>query len=54
MDSTFLGTRVPVWLKLNGPGGRPPGIELLNCNTRVTELLENLGALHLSRPCPGR
>ena len=47
MDSTFLGTLAQFGLKLNSGNGCPPGIELLNCNTRVTELLENLGALHL-------
>jgi anti-sigma B factor antagonist len=53
MDSTFLGTLAQFGLKLNGPGGSPPGIELLNCNTRVTELLENLGALHLFKTFSG-
>jgi anti-sigma B factor antagonist len=54
MDSTFLGTLAQFGLKLSaaGPGG-PPGIELLNCNTRVTELLENLGALHLFKTLTG-
>ena len=54
MDSTFLGTLAQFGLKLNGSGnGGPPGIELLNCNTRVTELLENLGALHLFKTLSG-
>ncbi len=54
MDSTFLGTLAQFGLKLN-PGGntRPPGIELLNGNTRVTELLENLGVLHLFKILSG-
>jgi anti-sigma B factor antagonist len=54
MDSTFLGTLAQFGLKLNaaGPSG-PAGIELLNCNTRVTELLENLGALHLFKTLTG-
>jgi anti-sigma B factor antagonist len=54
MDSTFLGTLAQFGLKLSaaGPGG-PPGIELLNSNTRVTELLENLGALHLFKTLTG-
>jgi anti-sigma B factor antagonist len=48
MDSTFLGTLAQFGLKLNTAADTcPPGIELLNCNARVTELLENLGALHL-------
>jgi anti-sigma B factor antagonist len=48
MDSTFLGILSQFGLKLNPAGatGRR-GIELLNPNPRVTELLENLGALHL-------
>jgi anti-anti-sigma regulatory factor len=54
MDSTFLGTLAQFGLKLNGAGaGKPPGIELLNCNTRVTELLENLGALNLFKTLSG-
>ena len=54
MDSTFLGTLAQFGLKLNGAGDSgPPGIELLNCNTRVTELLENLGALHLFKTLSG-
>ncbi len=48
MDSTFLGVLAQFGLKLN-PASMPAkrGIELLNPNTRVTELLENLGALQL-------
>jgi hypothetical protein len=39
---------------LNAAGANcPPGIELLNCNMRVTELLENLGALHLFKTLSG-
>jgi anti-sigma B factor antagonist len=54
MDSTFLGTLAQFGLKLNAGGpGSPPGIELLNCNARVTELLENLGALHLFKTLSG-
>ena len=48
MDSTFLGTLAQFGLKLNpASGSGQPGIELLNANARVTELLENLGALPL-------
>jgi len=43
MDSTFLGILAGFGMKLN-PGGEK-GIELYNANTRVSELLENLGAL---------
>src|SRR6267142_6868375 len=48
MDSTFLGILSGFGLKLNpASGAGQPGIELLNSNTRVTELLETLGVLHL-------
>jgi anti-anti-sigma factor len=48
MDSTFLGVLAGCGMKLN-PKGAPTerGIELLNASERVTELLENLGAVHL-------
>jgi anti-sigma B factor antagonist len=48
MDSTFLGVLAQFGLKMN-PTDAPgkTGIELLNPNTRVAELLENLGALQL-------
>jgi anti-anti-sigma regulatory factor len=54
MDSTFLGILSGFGLKLN-PSGSPDkcGIELLNPNPRVTELLENLGALHLFKLITG-
>ena len=50
MDSTFLGVLAGFGMKLN-PKGAPAerGIELLNATTRVAELLENLGAVHLFR-----
>ena len=54
MDSTFLGILAGFGLKLNqtgAPDGR--GIELLNPNSRIAELLENLGALHLFRVTMG-
>ena len=49
MDSTFLGVLAGFGLKLsagNGEQGRH-GIELLNPNARITELLDTLGVLHL-------
>ena len=48
MDSTFLGVLSGFGMKLN-PNGTPAerGIELHNATTRVSELLENLGAAHL-------
>jgi anti-sigma B factor antagonist len=54
MDSTFLGILSGFGLKLN-PAAAPDkcGIELLNPNPRVTELLENLGTLHLFKMTAG-
>lgn len=48
MDSTFLGVLAGFGIKLN-PQGAPAekGIELVNTTARVTELLENLGTIHL-------
>ena len=50
MDSTFLGVLAGFGLRLspapNGPNGNT-GIELLNPTPRISELLENLGILHL-------
>ena len=53
MDSTFLGVLAQFGLKLNAPNGSKPGLELSNPNARVTELLENLGALHLFKTLSG-
>jgi anti-sigma B factor antagonist len=54
MDSTFLGVLAGFGIKLNQAGAPgEPGIELLNANARVTELLENLGALHLFKTTSG-
>jgi len=54
MDSTFLGTLAQFGLKLNSANGAAsPGIELMNANARVTELLENLGALSLFKTRAG-
>src|SRR5215831_15340176 len=51
MDSTFLGVLAGFGLQLGPPsadnGGQ--GIELLNPNARIRELLETLGVLHLFR-----
>ena len=49
MDSTFLGVLAGLGLKLNPSPGGPAdsAIELLNPNARVSDLLENLGVLHL-------
>jgi anti-sigma B factor antagonist len=53
MDSTFLGILSQFGLKLNPDAASKPGIELLNANPRVTELLENLGVLHLFKTISG-
>ena len=54
MDSTFLGVLAGFGLKMNQAGAsNQRGIELFNPNARVTELLENLGALHLFKIITG-
>jgi hypothetical protein len=54
MDSTFLGILSGFGLKLNPCGEADKcGIELLNPNMRIIELLENLGALHLFKVSTG-
>jgi len=54
MDSTFLGVLAGFGMKLN-PNGAPTerGIELHNSTTRVSELLENLGTMHLFKLTSG-
>ena len=54
MDSTFLGVLAGFGMKLN-PEGAPAerGIELHNATNRVSELLENLGAVHLFKLTSG-
>jgi hypothetical protein len=54
MDSTFLGVLAGFGMKMNqadAPDQR--GIELYNPNARITELLENLGALPLFKIITG-
>ena len=55
MDSTFLGVLAGFGLKMiAGPDDRcGPSFELLNPNARITELLENLGILHLFKLTQG-
>jgi len=54
MDSTFLGVLAGFGLKMNGDSNSDhPGIELANPNARITELLENLGALPLFKIITG-
>jgi anti-anti-sigma regulatory factor len=54
MDSTFLGVLAGFGMKLN-PKGAPAvrGIELHNATARVSDLLENLGAVHLFKLTTG-
>lgn len=55
MDSTFLGVLAGFGLKLNSP--QPDKVErtirLFNPNGRISELLENLGVLHLFQVTEG-
>jgi len=55
MDSTFLGVLAGLGLKSTGNENNSanPTIELLNANVRITELLENLGVLHLFKATQG-
>jgi anti-anti-sigma regulatory factor len=55
MDSTFLGVLAGFGLKLSTANGGPVknGIELLNPNPRISELLENLGVIQLFRIVTG-
>jgi anti-sigma B factor antagonist len=55
MDSTFLGVLAGLGVKINA-GRKDPcdeAIELFNSNARITDLLENLGILHLFRISQG-
>lgn len=54
MDSTFLGVLAGFGLKMNPTDiSDQRGIELSNPNSRITELLENLGALNLFKIITG-
>jgi len=53
MDSTFLGVLAGFGMKINNGAPGKIGIELHGPNTRVAELLENLGALHLFKVTTG-
>jgi anti-sigma B factor antagonist len=53
MDSTFLGVLAGFGLRLGPKDQAGPGIELLNPNARITELLETLGVLNLFRLTEG-
>jgi anti-sigma B factor antagonist len=55
MDSTFLGVLAGFGLKLRAGNGDEAqhGIELLNPNPRITELLDTLGVLHLFKLTQG-
>ncbi len=55
MDSTFLGVLAGFGLNMSGPhkSAEAPVLELLNPSSRITELLENLGVLHLFKLADG-
>jgi len=55
MDSTFLGVLAGLGLQSNAARKENgnPGLELLNPNERVLELLESLGVLHLFKVTQG-
>jgi len=55
MDSTFLGVLAGFGLKMSDSQKDPckQGIELLNPNARISELLESLGILHLFKVSEG-
>ncbi len=54
MDSTFLGVLAGFGMKMDRTGGADQrSIELYNPNARITELLENLGALNLFKVITG-
>lgn len=55
MDSTFLGVLAGFGLKLNSPQSDKVErtIQLFNPNGRISELLENLGVLHLFKVTEG-
>lgn len=55
MDSTFLGVLAGFGLKLSqSNGSQNPGcVELRNANARISELLENIGVLHLFKTAQG-
>jgi len=55
MDSTFLGVLAGFGLKLNSPQNDKVvrTIQLFNPNGRISELLENLGVLHLFKVTEG-
>src|ERR1041385_4855990 len=49
MDSTFLGVLAGLVLRNGHPEPEAPAIELLNPNSRVLDLIENLGVLSIDR-----
>jgi anti-anti-sigma factor len=56
MDSTFLGVLSGFGLKQETDKSRPGDsrIELLNPNQRISELLDDLGVIHLFKICQGQ
>lgn len=47
MDSTFLGVLAGLGIKYPHNGNTNPAFDLLNPNSRIADLLENLGVMHL-------
>jgi len=55
MDSTFLGVLAGLGMRFGNPrnGGESASIELRNPNSRISDLLENLGVSHLFKITSG-
>ena len=53
MDSTFLGVLAGLGLKYPHNGSKEAAFELLNPNNRISDLLENLGVVHLFKVVHG-
>jgi anti-sigma B factor antagonist len=53
MDSTFLGVLAGLGLRYPHNGSKEATFELLNPNARISDLLENLGVVHLFKVVQG-
>jgi anti-sigma B factor antagonist len=53
MDSTFLGVLAGLGLRYPHNGDKNAAFELLNPNARISDLLENLGVVHLFKVVQG-
>src|SRR3954471_8758624 len=54
MDSTFLGVLAGLGLKYPHNGDKDAAFELLNPNSRISDLLENLGVVQLFKVIQGK